>query len=51
MVVTEETSQEDMSPLKEDASANIWDMVVTEETSHEEMSPLKEEAPRNMLPI
>ena len=44
MLVTEDTSQEDRSPLKEVASANIPYMLVTEETSQEDRSPLKEVA-------
>ena len=33
MSVTPETSHGEMSPLKESASANIWDMSVTPERS------------------
>ena len=48
MSVTEETSQDDMSWLKEVASSNMWPMSVTEETSQAPSGWLKEEAPRNM---
>ena len=41
---TEETSQPEMSPLKEVAAENIAYMFSTEETSQPEMSPLKEVA-------
>ena len=44
MLVTEETSHEEMSWLKEMAYWNIRVMSVTKETSHEEMSWLKETA-------
>ena len=48
MSVTPETSQEEMSPLKEEASLNMTFISVTDEVFQEEMSPLKEEAPSNM---
>ena len=48
MLVTEETSQPERSPLKEEAEKNMLDMLVTEETSQPERSPLKEEANRNI---
>jgi len=48
---TEETSQEDKSPLKEDASKNIDTISVTEETSQEDKSPLKEDASKNIAYI
>ena len=48
MSLAPETSQADMSPLKEAAPWNVPIMLVTEETSQEERSPLKEEASRNM---
>ena len=49
MSVTEETSQPEMSWLKEVASRNMLFMSVTEETSQPEMSPkLKEAAQWNM---
>ena len=41
MVVTFETSQEEMFPLKAVAPKNIYFMSVTFETSQEEMSPLE----------
>ena len=46
--VTEETSQVSRGWLKEEASANRWDMSVTEETFQEEILPLKDEAPANI---
>ena len=45
MSVTEETSQVEISWLKEVTLWNIPDMSVTEETSQVEISWLKEEAP------
>ena len=47
MSVTEETSQDDMSRLK-DAARSMLDMSVTLETSHEPMSPLNDLAPLNI---
>ena len=43
MLITFETSQDDMLPLKEEAPLNIRDMSVTLETSQDDMLPLKEE--------
>ena len=48
MSVTEETSQPERSPLKEEASQNMPFMSVTEETSQPERSPLKALAVANM---
>ena len=45
MYVTDETSQAEMSWLKEAAPSNMPFMYVTDETSQAEMSWLKEEAP------
>ena len=47
MSVTEETSQSEMSWLKEGVR-NMPAMSVTEETSQVEMSPLKARAPENI---
>ena len=47
--VTEETSQEERSPLKEEASKNMTLMSVTDETSQDERSPSKAVALPNML--
>ena len=44
MSATRETSQDDMSPLKEAARTNMDNMLVTEEVSQSEMSWLKEAA-------
>ena len=49
MYVTDETSHEDMSPLKDAAWANMPNILVTEETSHDDMSPLNEDAPQNIV--
>ena len=49
MVVTLLTSQDEISPLKEEASQNITAMSVTRLTSHAEISPLKEEALLNIF--
>ena len=49
MSVTEETSQEERSPLNKVAPENMLVMSVTEETSQEERSPWKKAASRNML--
>ena len=45
MLVTDETSHAEMSPLKDSALENMPYMSVTDETSHAEMSPLKDLAP------
>ena len=51
MLVTAETSQPEMSPLKEEAPLNVLSMLVTVETFQSERLPLKEEASRNMFCI
>ena len=48
MSLAPETSQEEMSWLKEEAPLNMLVMATAEETSQEEMSWLKEVASRNM---
>ena len=48
MVVTLLTSQDEISPLKEEAPPNILFMLVTLLTSQDKISPLKEEALRNI---
>ena len=48
MLVTEETFQEEISWLKEEAPRNMAYISVTEEVSQDERSPLNEEAPRNV---
>jgi hypothetical protein len=48
MLVTLETSQLEMSLLKEFAPSNILNMLVTLLTFQLEMSPVKELAPANM---
>ena len=47
--VTEETSQEVISPLKLSANENMNSILRTLETSHKEISPLKLTASSNML--
>ena len=49
VVVTDDTSHFDRSPLKFFAPANITDMSVTDDTSHFDRSLLKDFAPMNML--
>ena len=46
ILVTEDTSQSEMSPLKEVGVVEHAErMLVTDETSQSDMSPLKDEAP------
>ena len=49
MFVTWLVSNEDKSPLNEEAPLNIYPMVVTRLVSNEDKSSLNEEAPQNIL--
>ena len=49
MLVAGETSHDDISPLNDEASMNMYSMFITEETSHDGKSWLKDEAYWNML--
>ena len=49
MLVTFDTSQSEISTLKDVAPLNISDMLVTRDTSHLEMSALNDAACLNIL--